>query len=426
MRNRELGDPEFDINAARLDRPSANPCFKTAMITLAAVTKALRGSDDALDRCEIALGLSAQQGADLWHAVGRLSKAALKGGLDNEIATIPVELRAAVSIAAELTVPRLDALGPTSSAVVMTEAVRFPERWRPALRRELSASTASGIAAARLLDVVGASPDVVILRKFAKQTRMSPTDKQLGRQLARRLAPHVDISDLGRVVIKVGGTDISGGQVRRKVLALLCFLLTRPRWAATREEVAEGLWPDMSPAGAINSLNQTIYFLRRLFEPHYAEETTAGYLHQESDLLWLDDQLISARSRRAVELIEAYSRASDSAAAVDLANSYGGRFALDFAYEEWSSDFREWLHVGYLNVVETQIRADIDQGAFQRGITIARQALEVEPRNDELELSLLRLLRRAGAHSAAAEQYARYAHVLRSDLGIEPPPPDST
>ena len=108
-----------------------------------------------------------------------------------------------------------------------------------------------------------------------------------------------------------------------------------------------------------------------------------------------------------------------------LANSYSGRFALDFAYEEWSSDFREWLHVGYLNVVETQVRADIDSGAFQRGITIARRALEVEPRNEELELSLLRLLRRAGAHSAAAEQYASYANVLRTDLGIEPPPPDS-
>jgi DNA-binding SARP family transcriptional activator len=181
----------------------------------------------------------------------------------------------------------------------------------------------------------------------------------------------------------------------------------------------------MSPTSAINSLNQTIYFLRRLFEPNYADDTTAGYLHQESDLLWLDDQLISARSRRAVELIEAYSRVSDSAAAVDLANSYGGRFALDFAYEEWSSDFREWLHVGYLNVVETQVRADIDSGEFQRGISIAHRALEVEPRNEELELSLLRLLRRSGAHSAAAEQYTRYANVLRSDLGVEPPAPES-
>jgi hypothetical protein len=40
----------------------------------------------------------------------------------------------------------------------------------------------------------------------------------------------------------------------------------------------------------------------------------------------------------------------------ELAQTYVGRFSLDFAYDEWSSDFREWLHVGYLSVVEAQIR----------------------------------------------------------------------
>ena len=93
----------------------------------------------------------------------------------------------------------------------------------------------------------------------------------------------------------------------------------------------------MSPSGAINSLNQTVYFLRRVFEPDYTEDTTAGYVHQESDLLWLDDQLIFARSRSAVELIAAYSRASECGDASRAGDSYAGRFALDFAYEEWSS-----------------------------------------------------------------------------------------
>jgi hypothetical protein len=30
-----------------------------------------------------------------------------------------------------------------------------------------------------------------------------------------------------------------------------------------------------------------------------------------------------------------------------------------------------------------------------------------------------------GAHSAAAEQYAHYAAVMREELGIEPPPLDA-
>jgi DNA-binding SARP family transcriptional activator len=40
-------------------------------------------------------------------------------------------------------------------------------------------------------------------------------------------------------------------------------------------------------------------------------------------------------------------------------------------------------------------------------------------------LSLLKLLKGAGAHSAAAEQYQRYATLLRDEIGIEPLPFDS-
>jgi hypothetical protein len=38
---------------------------------------------------------------------------------------------------------------------------------------------------------------------------------------------------------------------------------------------------------------------------------------------------------------------------------------------------------------------------------------------------MLKLLRRSGAHSAAAEQYARYANLLRTDIGVEPPALDT-
>jgi two-component SAPR family response regulator len=139
----------------------------------------------------------------------------------------------------------------------------------------------------------------------------------------------------------------------------------------------------------------------------------------------LDTELNSSDSRTCALLIQEYERAPDPALAVQLAARYRGRFALDFAYEEWSSDFREWLHVAYLHVIETQIKTDVDMGSVQRGIMLARRALEIEPRHEELELSMLKLLRRAGAHSAAAEQYSRYANVLRTDLGLEPPSYDA-
>jgi two-component SAPR family response regulator len=107
-----------------------------------------------------------------------------------------------------------------------------------------------------------------------------------------------------------------------------------------------------------------------------------------------------------------------------LCATYRGRFALDFAYEEWASDYREWLHVSCLRILENEVRRAANDGAFDIGIAVARRALQTDPRNDALEASLLRLLRGYGAHAAAAEQYGRYSTLLRRDLGVEAPPAD--
>ena len=80
------------------------------------------------------------------------------------------------------------------------------------------------------------------------------------------------------------------------MLALLCFLVSRPRLSATRDEVMDALWPEFDPADALNSLNQTVYFLRRVFEPEYKDDLSPGYVRHESDVIWLDGDLVESRS----------------------------------------------------------------------------------------------------------------------------------
>jgi DNA-binding SARP family transcriptional activator len=94
---------------------------------------------------------------------------------------------------------------------------------------------------------------------------------------------------------------------------------------------------------------------------------------------------------------------------------------LDFAYEEWATDFRTSLHSSYLQVIEKAVESDTINGHFERGIGLARRALDLTPEADQIELSLLRLYRLNGSHSAAAEQYAHYAATMRETLGVEPP-----
>ena len=301
------------------------------------------------------------------------------------------------------------------------EALRRPERWRPALRRAISgAPDQISVAAAALLDQIGEQQDVAPLRSFARRGKANIGVALLGRGLARRLAPRVWIEDLGHLEVLVGSRVVIGADIRRKVLALLCYLVTKPGLRAQREEVLDALWPDLEPGSALNSLNQTAYFLRRVFEPDYDEDVSPGYVQQSAEFIWLDSELVTARSQRCREQIRLAVRSGNSADVLAVARDYRGRFALDFLYEDWASPYRDGLHGAYLQLVESTLRGDIDGGEFTRGIQLAQAATEVEPEAEELHLALIKLYRLSGAHAAAAEEYGRYAAILR-DIGVEAP-----
>ena len=85
------------------------------------------------------------------------------------------------------------------------------------------------------------------------------------------------------------------------------------------------------------------------------------------------------------------------------------------------SPYRDSLHAAYLEVIERAVTADTNAGAFDRAIALARRAVEVDPDAEHVELSLLKLYRRTGAHAAAAEQYSHYAAKLRKNSASRRP-----
>lgn len=326
-----------------------------------------------------------------------------------------------VTLVADVVCERLNDLDPVTVEAVTAEARINQLPWRQALRRVLARPGPHRHVAGALLDEVGNADDVPRLRSAARSLR----DPGLGKRLARTLAAPVRVEDQGRVAIKIGDIVTPGTTIRRKVLAALCYLISRPGFSATKDQILEALWPELDPDVATNSLNQTIYFLRRVFEPSYNETLSPEYVHHDSDVIWLDSTLCHSRSADCLALIRAMSTTPTTEQIERLSTTYHGRFALDFAYEEWAGDYRDSLHASYLQVIENAVTADTATGHYARAIRLARRALDIDADAEELELSLLRLYRIVGAHSAAAEQYGHYASTLRSDLGVEPPPLES-
>jgi DNA-binding SARP family transcriptional activator len=399
-----------------------------AILGTSAYVAVAAGSSDADVIAERARQMAGLQGAGQWRRIADLL-CATRWDDDQFAATVKAIGTSSpwnLTYVADLIGRRLDDLDETGYETVAAAARLHPGRWRFVLRRLLANQEASSrMNGARLLESIGERADIRRLRSFARSHRKMPGASAIGRGLARRLADRVFVDDLNRVTIHVGERQISGSAVRRKVLGLLCFLLTKPDLAATRDQVLDALWPDLDPIDAVNSLNQTVYFLRRILEEDYVDDLSPGYLHHDSDLIWFDPELLTSRSNESRRLIKSFPPVPTPEQVTEILKLYSGRFAMDFEYEEWAAPHRDWLHASFLEVVERAVMSDIETGHFDRGIRVARQVLDIDPSAEQVEVSLLRLYRATGAHAAAAEQYGHYAAVMRDQLGVEPLPLES-
>jgi DNA-binding SARP family transcriptional activator len=168
-----------------------------------------------------------------------------------------------------------------------------------------------------------------------------------------------------------------------------------------------------------------VYFLRRVFEPAYKDDVSAGYVHHDTDVLWLDQDLIKARSHDCRAFMDSLGLEPSPEDVERLSQMYQGKFALDFSYEDWAVPYRDSLHVSYLQIIEGAVTHAIEVGHHDRGVRLARRALDIDPDLESLQLSLVRLYRVIGAHAAAAEQYGHSSTFAKDELGIDPIPFDS-
>lgn len=316
-----------------------------------------------------------------------------------------------LSVLAEELSRNLSRFGPDARARIEREARTRPARWTTALRLALPFDVQAGA----LLAEIGSSAEREALRQAAgSDKRLRP----FAASLARRLATPVFVRDLGQVVIFLGDRPLDKA-TRRKVVALLCYLSSRTGMAATRDEALEALWPELSPDTATNSLHQTIYFLRRLFEPEYREWMSAGYVQFDGEVLSLDENLVDTSSRACWRRITAV-RQGDMGALDELLAAYTGSYALDFAYEDWAAPYRDNLHAAVLACAEGGVQAASARGDWDRVIHLAHQVLAVDPAADAIELQLIRAYKSTGKNAAAAEQYGHYSAFVRDELGAEP------
>ncbi|HEY7521478.1 MAG TPA: BTAD domain-containing putative transcriptional regulator [Methylomirabilota bacterium] len=202
----------------------------------------------------------------------------------------------------------------------------------------------------------------------------------------------------------------------RKAQALLAYLAVPPGQAHPRGKLAALLWGDTREEWARASLRQALFAIRRA-----AGDTGSAALVLEGDTLALDPSAVAVD----VAVFERLMSSGDPAATEDAVSLYHGDFLAGLvvdgpAFEEWLVIERERLRelalVGLAKLLGHQRKAATPETAIRTALKV----LALDPLQEPVHRTLMRLYSELGRRGAALRQYQHCVTVLQREIGLEP------
>jgi DNA-binding SARP family transcriptional activator len=203
----------------------------------------------------------------------------------------------------------------------------------------------------------------------------------------------------------------------KKSQAMLAFLGVKPAQLVSRDKMANLLWSSTAPEQARQSLRQTLSTLRK----ELAQVSSQKILVEEGDFLSLDPSLIYTDVVEFESLVT-----TGTPEALDPATRlYGGDFLDGFLidedrFDQWVIAERDRLHRlalrAHAQLVEQLTRVD----AIDEAVAVAQRALRLDPLQESMHRTLMRLYLDSGDPLNALQQYDNCAKVLKRELDVEP------
>lgn len=280
----------------------------------------------------------------------------------------------------------------------------------------------------RAVSVLGrrrAEPDLQV----APSERLTAGPEQ-GAARSAPLHPVLDIRCLGEFQLYREGIPVTREMFpRRGALTLLKILLMLRGRPAPLDRLVEMLQLGTDPQAARATLHVLVHTLRRVLEPDL-EGSGSTYIRRHGDQYYFSQDTPHRldipgflESAALGERMERKGQASQAAAAYELAvDLYRGDLFEDNPYEDWCWEERETLRERYLGVLERLAGLCLDRGLPDRGITLYRKALKIDPLRESMHLGLIGAFLAKGQTAEALRQYEVCRDLLRRELGINPGP----
>ena len=204
----------------------------------------------------------------------------------------------------------------------------------------------------------------------------------------------------------------------KKSQALLAYLAVKPSQRVSRDKMANLLWSSTGPEQARQSLRQLLSTLRKELS---AISPDQKLLIEESDFLGVDGAIIVADVAE-LEVLLATGTEDALAQAITL---YRGDFLDGFTiteerFDQWVLGERDRLRRAALRAHSYLIELQSKRDGVDDAISTAQSALRIDPIQESMCRTLMRLYMQSGDLAAALQQYDSCARTLKRELGVEP------
>jgi DNA-binding SARP family transcriptional activator len=244
---------------------------------------------------------------------------------------------------------------------------------------------------------------------------------------AEQTAPATDtaptrIQLCGPIVATLHGRRIERELPGRQGRLLFVFLTLNRFRPASRDELADALWPEAAPPGSDASLNAVLSRLRRALGPDALVGRHTVQLRLAPDA-WIDIEAAAQALHRAESaLARGDWREAWGAARVTLHIAQRGFLPGEDA--PWVRERRQTLEELHVRSLEVTAEASLAIGGSELDTAerCARSLVRHAPFRDSGYRFLMRVLERRGNSAEALRVYDRLRALLRDELGTAPSP----
>jgi DNA-binding SARP family transcriptional activator/tetratricopeptide (TPR) repeat protein/energy-coupling factor transporter ATP-binding protein EcfA2 len=212
------------------------------------------------------------------------------------------------------------------------------------------------------------------------------------------------------------GTGTSVILARRKAQALLAYLAVQPGQVQLRDKLAALLWGDSTDAQARHSLRQALLAIKQALPREAGEILSVG-----TDTVTLNDAAVDVD----VTAFDRLLTRGTPEALREACALYRGEFLEGFSvreapFEDWLLTQRERARDLAVDALARLLAHHVQHDAIAQAILTAARLLSLDPLQEAVHRTLMRLYARQGRRGTALRQYQLCVGVMQRELGVEP------